>query len=752
MINLGRRSQTFVNITMAVVMLLGLLTSVVIYHTGNSIAAKTQGLITQKLPTYDLLRQLNNDVIEQERFLYEFYATEDFAQFNSGYKKTKTSVQQALAKLTEEFGPIPPLRSAEKGLFEFDQTTDAFIDNISSPATNWSLAREHLQQLSVTRSEITPQIQTLIRLTQSDVRTEQKDISLALDKVSFFVVFYALATMVVVYSIMRAWKAYIASAAHSERLSLFPKRNPNPVISLDVNNQVTFSNPASDKFLEKIGHTKGQAHLLLANNIKHYQQAILTDENLDSMMFEYAIADRFVQCEIHWLNDQQQWDIHLTDITSRKQVEKELKYRASHDPDTGLKKRHELQKAVVELSVEKNSFCFGVVEIRSYGQLVSTNGLTTASEVVKQVGLSLQYLVTHDTQHSLEAYRIGEKSFALLVSDSHEIIPSLIQDIDSYIDEQDFSHQYQVKLDYGFACYPMHGGEYAELHINAMAALDRSARTNDKSFVVFDPELGAKLAYQQQLTVDLVKAISLQEFELYFQPQLSLHTRQIIGAEVLIRWQRNGQWVSPAEFIPLAESAGLIVELGDWILQTACEKARSYFSDSYQNAVVAVNISPLQFGRPDFLDKVRDVLKTSGLAPKNLELEITEGVIIYNEQETIDTLVALKELGVKLAIDDFGTGYSSLSYLKKFDIDKLKIDQSFIRSIQIDRADQSIVRTIIELGRNFELQLIAEGVEEQSQLNLLKSMGCDEIQGYFFSRPLPEADFEQFLAKYDQQR
>jgi EAL domain-containing protein (putative c-di-GMP-specific phosphodiesterase class I) len=270
--------------------------------------------------------------------------------------------------------------------------------------------------------------------------------------------------------------------------------------------------------------------------------------------------------------------------------------------------------------------------------------------------------------------------------------------------------------------------------------------------VVFDPELGAKLAYQQQLTVDLVKAISLQEFELYFQPQLSLHTRQIIGAEVLIRWQRNGQWVSPAEFIPLAESAGLIVELGDWILQTACEKARSYFSDSYQNAVVAVNISPLQFGRPDFLDKVRDVLKTSGLAPKNLELEITEGVIIYNEQETIDTLVALKELGVKLAIDDFGTGYSSLSYLKKFDIDKLKIDQSFIRSIQIDRADQSIVRTIIELGRNFELQLIAEGVEEQSQLNLLKSMGCDEIQGYFFSRPLPETDFEKFLAQYDQQR
>jgi EAL domain-containing protein (putative c-di-GMP-specific phosphodiesterase class I) len=165
----------------------------------------------------------------------------------------------------------------------------------------------------------------------------------------------------------------------------------------------------------------------------------------------------------------------------------------------------------------------------------------------------------------------------------------------------------------------------------------------------------------------------------------------------------------------------------------------------WSDLVIAVNISPLQFGRKDFLSKVTNVLKDTGLEAKNLELEVTEGVIIYNENEAIETLVQLKILGVHLAIDDFGTGYSSLSYLRKFNIDKLKIDQSFIHDIQHQAADQSIVRAIIELGRNLKLKVIAEGVEEFEQQAILASMGCDEIQGFYFSHPLPEQNFIDFL-------
>ncbi|MGJ8678873.1 EAL domain-containing protein [Paraglaciecola sp.] len=746
----NKPSHSYINIIFVVILLLGVLISGFIYYTGNQIADNTKGLITQKLPTYDLLRELNNSVIEQERFLYEFYATEDESKLALGYLHTRQSSQDELSALFDIYGEISPLIVTRNNLHTFNQITDLFIENIRSENTKWDLARDHLAQLSEVRSAITPNIKQLIELTKENVEKSESYIIRDLGTVNFFVLFYAFATLFIVFSVVKAWKAYLISAADNDRLSLFPKRNPNPVISLDAKNKVTFCNPASDRVLAKLGKPLGQAEFLLAANLNSYQQIILADENIDSLSFEYAINEYYFQCEIHWLADQQQWDIHLNDITARKEVEKELEYRASHDPDTGLKKRYELERAVGELSANQQRFSLGLIEIRSYGQLVSSSGLTAASQVVKEVGVSIQKIISQIGDGSCEAYRTGEKSFALISTfylDKSQI-DQLVAEIEQKVSSQEFHYQYQVKLDFGFTCFPEHGENYTQLHINSLAALDKSARSDDKSYVVFNPELGAKIAHQQKLVTDLKSALVDEKFELYFQPQLSLMTEKIIGAEVLIRWQRDNEWVSPGEFIPLAESAGLIVELGDWILRSACEKAYQLVSQGFEDLVIAVNISPVQFARADFLSKVTQVLEETKLPAHNLELEITEGVIIYNEVETLEMLSSLKKLGVKLAIDDFGTGYSSLSYLKKFNIDKLKIDQSFVGQIVTDEADQSIVRTIIELGRNLNLTLIAEGVEELEQQSLLKSLGCDEIQGYYFSRPLPEQDFVKFIKNY----
>ncbi|MCF2950345.1 EAL domain-containing protein [Paraglaciecola aquimarina] len=746
----NKPSHSYINIIFVVILLLGVVISGFIYHTGNQIADNTKGLLTQKLPTYDLLREFNNNLTEQERFLYEFYATEDEDKFINGYLNTKQQAQKELVELLEVFGDVPPIVTTKNRYEEFNKLTDLFIQNIRSDNTDWNMAREHLSQLSEVRLAVIPQIQQLIELTKDNVKKSENYIVRDLGTVNFFVIFYALATLFIVYSVVKAWKAYLVSSAANERLSLFPKRNPNPVISLDAKNTVTFCNPASDRVLKQLGKPIGQAEFLLAPNIESYQQVILDDENIDSLLFEYAIDDFYFQCEIHWLADQLQWDVHLNDITARKKVEKELEYRASHDPDTGLKKRYELERTVKELSANQVRFSLGLIELRSYGQLVSSSGLTTASHVVKEVGISIQDIISKLGDGTCEAYRIGEKSFALISTYylKKGQIDSLVAQIEQKISYQEFHHQYQVKLDFGFSCYPEHGQNYTQLHINSMAALDKSARSDDKSYAVFDLELGAKLAHEQKLVNDLKLALVSEEFELYFQPQLSLQSQKVIGAEVLIRWFRDGNWVSPAEFIPLAESAGLIVELGDWILRTACEKAQHLISHGFNDLVVAVNISPVQFARPDFLNNVTEVLEITGLPAQNLELEITEGVIIYNEVETLETLKALKDLGVKLAIDDFGTGYSSLSYLKKFNIDKLKIDQSFVGHIASDSADKSIVKAIIELGRNLQLTLIAEGVEELEQLTVLQDMGCDEIQGYYFSRPLAEQDFIQFMQNY----
>lgn len=746
----NQRSNKLINTLFALVLVLGVGVSLAVYIKGDSIAAKTVNLINEEIPAYDLLLKLNNSLIENERFLYEFYATEEEDEFTQGYAETNEQAQRVFDELVIRFGNIPPLQITQSSLAELNRLANAFVTNIAAPQTNWTLARQQLRAISDVRRATSPQIQQLITLTEEKVKKSEQVILLSLELVRFFVVFYGVATLIIAFIVAQAIKAYLSTSANNQRLSLFPSRNPNPVISLDSNNNVTYSNPATRELLTRLGQPDSEVKSLLADNIDVYQKLIRQEGSTHSQQFEYQVAELHLQCNLHWLADQRQWDMHLTDVTERKKVEQKLQYRASHNPQTGLKNRYELEKEVTTLCQLEREFSFGLIEIRSYSQLISGQGVTVAHTVMTELAVSLQSILSSIDSPDWQVFHIGEKSFALVCANdlSKNQIEELVKQIENKVASTVFHCQYQVQLDFGFANFPQHGQNYTRLHKNALAALDKSASSEDKSHVVFNVELGKKLQYQQQLVEDMRIAIESEQFELYFQPQLSLDTAKIVGAEALIRWQREGDWVGPGEFIPLAESAGLIEPLGDWILKTACLKARSLVDLGLDDLVVAVNISPLQFGRKDFLKKVTKVLHDTQLAPKNLELEITEGVIIYNEQETIETLAQLKKLGVKLAIDDFGTGYSSLSYLRKFDIDKLKIDQSFVRHIQDQEADKSIVRTIIELGRNLNLKVIAEGVEEIEQQNILADMGCDEIQGYYFSRPLSEQQFITFAQNH----
>ena len=729
------------------VLVLGIVFSGVVFYKGDYIAKKTVELISQQIPAYDLLRKLDNSLIEKERFLYEFYATEQQQYFDRGYSETNQQAQRVFDELMVRFGDIPPLQITQISLNELNMLADEFVQNMTAFQTNWDLARQQLRIISDVRRATSPQIQQLITLTENKVQESEHVITNGLELVRIFVVLYGLATLILAYIVAKSIKAYLSTAVNNQRLSLFSTRNPNPVISIDSQNAVTYCNPATEKLLKKLNLGTGNAELLLAKDIKVYQTEILVEAKSDSKQFEYQIGQLYFQCDLHWLEELRQWDMHLTDITERKKFELELQYRASHHLQTGLLNHYELEKTVTQLCQTEQKFTFGLIEIRSFSQLISGQGLTVASTVVNEVAASLDNILSSIDKTGCRVFYVGEKSFALVCTTdlSNKQIDSLVEQIDLKIAATIFHCQYQVKFDFGFANYPQHGNNYTQLHKNSLAALDKSASSGDRSQVLFNLQLGEKLYYEQQLIEDMRVAIQLAQFELYFQPQMSLSSKKIMGAEALIRWQRNGQWIAPSEFIPLAERAGLIDILGNWILHTACQKAQKLVSLGWSDLVIAVNISPLQFGRKDFLSKVTNVLKDTGLEAKNLELEVTEGVIIYNENEAIETLAQLKKLGVNLAIDDFGTGYSSLSYLRKFNIDKLKIDQSFIHDIQHQAADQSIVRTIIELGRNLELKVIAEGVEGHEQQAILASMGCDEIQGFYFSHPLPEQHFIDFL-------
>jgi EAL domain-containing protein (putative c-di-GMP-specific phosphodiesterase class I) len=268
-------------------------------------------------------------------------------------------------------------------------------------------------------------------------------------------------------------------------------------------------------------------------------------------------------------------------------------------------------------------------------------------------------------------------------------------------------------------------------------------------FQFFTQELSLK-AYER-LTMEAALRIALQENQLrmYYQPLVSMSTQQVVSAEALLRWEHpNLGLVSPDKFIPLSEETGLIVPIGEWVLQAACLQAKAWVQRFPSFQSVAVNISGRQFQSGKLLETIEQALSNSGLDAAHLELEITESFLMEKADLTVRALDMLKALGLSLSIDDFGTGYSSLSYLKRFPVDKLKIDKSFIRDVTLDPDDAAIAKAVIALGRSMQLQIVAEGVETHEQLAFLAEQGCDIAQGYLYSRPVPAEQFEAFMLKH----
>jgi EAL domain-containing protein (putative c-di-GMP-specific phosphodiesterase class I) len=258
--------------------------------------------------------------------------------------------------------------------------------------------------------------------------------------------------------------------------------------------------------------------------------------------------------------------------------------------------------------------------------------------------------------------------------------------------------------------------------------------------------MNVRAVERQSIEESLRRALERQEFALHYQPTVNLRTGAITGAEALLRWTHPVRGpVSPAQFIPVAEDCGLIVPIGTWVLREACKQARAWVDAGLPFATMAVNISAMEFQDENFLEGVFAILKDTGLDPRSLELELTESVLMKGAESTASILKTLRARGVQLAVDDFGTGYSSLSYLRKFPIDTLKIDQSFVHEITTAPDETTIVTAVISMGRSLKLRVVAEGVETQEDLTFLQAHECEEAQGYYFSRPVPPQQFAKLL-------
>jgi diguanylate cyclase (GGDEF)-like protein len=306
-------------------------------------------------------------------------------------------------------------------------------------------------------------------------------------------------------------------------------------------------------------------------------------------------------------------------------------------------------------------------------------------------------------------------------------------------------HDLHVTTSIGVSVYPEDGLDAETLIKNADTAMYQAKESGRQSFQFFKPAMNARAVERQSIEEGLRRALERQEFVLYYQPKVDLMTGAITGAEALIRWIHPTRGlIPPMDFIPIAEDCGLILLIGAWALREACAQSRAWTKAGLPTVTMAVNVSAIEFRDKNFLNRLFEVINETGLDPRLLELELTESVLMKHAASTAVILQSLREAGIRLAIDDFGTGYSSLSYLRKFPVDAVKIDQTFIRQISADD-DTTIVKAVIGMARGLKLRVIAEGVETPQELAFLRAYRCDEAQGYYFSRPVPARQFAMML-------
>ncbi len=401
-------------------------------------------------------------------------------------------------------------------------------------------------------------------------------------------------------------------------------------------------------------------------------------------------------------------------------------------------------------------FAVVAMDLDHFKDINDSMGHSVGDAILRSVGKRLRAALP---EHAMVS-RSGEDEFAITVEvdgtrlKAREVADKILHVIRSEPFKV-FNEAFQVRASVGVSIFPDDAIDPDQVLKNADIALNRAKEEGRDSVKEYSEDFDRAVQQRFQMLRDLRDALEKGQLSLNYQPQLDLKTGAVIGAEALLRWwkpdnsKEGGRFISPGEFIPVAEQSGLIVPIGEWVLETACLAAQNWKDKYGYDIRIAVNVSAAQFSQSDIVAYTRNVIQSTGIDSRRLELEVTESVFMDDIEHTIETLKDLHAIGVELAIDDFGTGYSSLSYLRQFPIDRLKIDQSFIRNALNDADDAAIARTIVRLGHSLNLKVIAEGVETKEHEDFLIGEGCDEVQGFRYSKPVPDAQFIEFMQGYN---
>ena len=447
----------------------------------------------------------------------------------------------------------------------------------------------------------------------------------------------------------------------------------------------------------------------------------------------------------------------FTDITARKLAEEEIHGLAFYDPLTKLPNRRLLLDRLQQaLASSTRSGSFGALlflDLDHFKNLNDTLGHDIGDQLLQQVALRLQSTVRVGDTVS----RLGGDEFVVMLEDlsAHEldaatqveaVLNKTIDTLSTPYTLED--HEYQISTSIGVTLFQDHHQAQELLLRQADIAMYQAKKAGRNTFRFFDNKMQEAIYARVNLEHDLRKAIEQRQFALHYQIQVD-ETNLPIGAEALIRWERPDlESVQPSHFIPLAEETGLILPIGQWVIETACAQLQAWSKvEATRNLVLSLNISAKQFRQPDFVNQLINVVRRFAIDPRMLKLELTESMLLDTIEETITSMESLRDFGIQFSLDDFGTGYSSLQYLKRLPLSQIKIDQSFVRDLATDSNDKTIVRTIIAMAKSLNLSIIAEGVETDAQRTILLLKGCNHFQGYLFGKPAPIDQFETLLSR-----
>lgn len=729
------------------VLFVGIAVSARIVYLGDSVQAVNRMFIAEKLPLSQRIGELRGGIADKERLLYEYYSyTTSQGAFQAQHAINVARLDSIVDELQKDMGSREQVAELRSHLTELDQLSDLLATTLSRQEVNWDLARAILAQVKPQVRKIEKTLATMTTANQRAVDNLGTDSQNSVSTMVRWVIGFSVLIFGVAFFVGYYVVAIIREGLERRRLAMFTERDPNPVLRLSALGEVLYANPATAGLLARLNLAAAESAKLLPADMQHHLNETRAAPAAN-VQFEYANSNHTLECTVAYLADFSEFHVYVKDVTDRKQAEEKLAYQAYFDLATGLPNQYRLRDDLAAAFRQQRVGTVMMIVADREQEIFESLGAVETERWLVKVAYRLRDGINAKEE---TLYRFGGNAFVLVcwpgdLAGAQRRAGQLLSSAQKplHVERRELFSTLSIGATLVECGTGNDAASMSEAKVQqAASACNRVRRAGGNDFAVYDEAMGRAVVQTLRMATDLQHSVENGELLLHYQPKVDTESGRLLGMEALVRWIHPERgMISPAEFIPVAEDSGMIVGIGRWVLREACRQNAAWQRAGLRPLRVAVNLSARQFQSGNLLDEIDAALAESELSASSLELEITESMVMADPEGVIKLLDAIHDRGIHLALDDFGTGHSSLAYLKRFPIDCVKIDRAFIKDTPANTGDVVIIRTIIAMAKALGLATVAEAVETAEQLELLKTMGCDQIQGYFFSRPLPAEDF-----------